>query len=215
MSQYRDHLDAARARIETLEAKLKERDAALAARDAELAEVRAEVERLRGGGSGDDGPNDSRSGQRALFVALAVCGFATATGYAVVRPTHCLQRSVSYAATVEASPGGVEARSGHAMLLPTRLDLEAERVRLGRLAGAAVERGKLRAQACWEMDGPHGDANVTVAFEPSGGVRVELDDASFSGTAVGDCVVDAFRSAAPVLPPFNGEPLRLTTRVSL
>ncbi|MGK4001852.1 hypothetical protein WMF31_04470 [Sorangium sp. So ce1036] len=215
MSQYRDHLDAARARIETLEAKLKERDAALAARDAELAEVRAEIERLRGG-SGDDGPHDGRGGQRALFVALAVCGFATATGYAVVRPTHCMQRSITYPATVEASPRGIDGHAGHAMLLPARRGLDAERVRLGRVAGAAIERGKLNAQACWQLDGPRGEGSVTVVFAPSGDVEVELgDDAPYAGTEVGDCVVDAFRSAAPALRAFDGEPLRLTTHLSL
>jgi hypothetical protein len=47
MSQYRDHRDAARHRIEALEIKLAEREAALALQGAELAERDAEIVRLR------------------------------------------------------------------------------------------------------------------------------------------------------------------------
>ncbi|MDI1475247.1 hypothetical protein [Polyangium sp. y55x31] len=45
--EYRNNLDAARMRIETLEAKLTEREASLKAREAELAEQNAEITRLR------------------------------------------------------------------------------------------------------------------------------------------------------------------------
>ncbi|HVK67323.1 MAG TPA: hypothetical protein VM694_22715, partial [Polyangium sp.] len=45
--EYRNNLDAARMRIETLEAKLAEREASLRAREAELAEQTAENTRLR------------------------------------------------------------------------------------------------------------------------------------------------------------------------
>jgi hypothetical protein len=45
--EYRNDLEAARLRINTLEAKLDESKAALDARDAELAECRAERDRLR------------------------------------------------------------------------------------------------------------------------------------------------------------------------
>lgn len=215
MSQYRDSLDAARARIETLEAKLKERDAAIAARDAELAEIRAEVERLRGG-SNDDGPPDGglhgRSGQRALLVALAVCGFATATGYAMVRPTHCV-RTVSFS-HVSNPQHFFEAAHGGAVIEPGMSRSErAARVRLGRAAGAAIEDAKIRVQSCSQPDGPSGEGSVTVTFEPSGRARVELDGFPYAGTPVGECVADVFRSAR--VPPFDWEPLTLTTRFSL
>ncbi|WP_437951746.1 hypothetical protein WME98_13830 [Sorangium sp. So ce296] len=212
MSHYRDHLDAARARIETLEAKLKEREAALAARDAELAEVRAEVERLRGG-SGDDGPPDGpqgrAGGQRALLVALAVCGFATATGYAMVRPAHCPQRGAPYPASAEVLP---RSHDGHDAW-SSRAD--AARLRVGRAAGAALEHGRVRAQRCWQPDGPSGEGSVTVTFAPSGDAQVELDGPPYAGTEVGECVVDAFRAAASRVPSFDWEPLTLTTRFSL
>jgi hypothetical protein len=211
MSHYRDHLDAARARIETLEAKLKERDAALAARDAEIAEIRAEVERLRGG-SNDDGPFDGPlgrgGGQRALLVALAVCSFATATGYAMVRPSHCLQRG-AYPASAEGMPRS----HGSYDTLSSRVD--GARVRVGKAAGAALEHGRVRAKRCWQPDGPSGEGSVTVTFAPSGEAQVELDGAPFAGTEVGACVVDAFRAAAARVPAFDGEPIRLTTPISL
>jgi hypothetical protein len=47
MSQYRDHRDAARHRVDALESKLAERDADLAAKGAALAEREAEIVRLR------------------------------------------------------------------------------------------------------------------------------------------------------------------------
>ncbi|WP_437673427.1 hypothetical protein [Sorangium sp. So ce131] len=216
MSQYRDHLDAARARIETLEAKLKERDAALAARDAELAEVRAEVERLRGG-SRDDGPLDGppgRGGPRALFMALAVCGFATATGYAMIRPSHCLQRTAMFPATADASPFSSEGAEARAAAEPGSRRATMARVRLGRAAGAAIEHGKARAQRCWEPGGPTGEGSVTVTFEPSG-PRVELEGAPYEGTQVGECVIESFRDAAAKVPAYDGEPLTLTARFSL
>ncbi|WP_437764212.1 hypothetical protein WMF27_36645 [Sorangium sp. So ce281] len=212
MSHYRDHLDAARARIETLEAKLKERDAALAARDAEIAEIRAEVERLRGG-SDDDGPPDGPlgrgGGQRALLVALAVCSFATATGYAMVRPSHCLQRGGAYPLSAEVSLRSQEGYDAWS----SRVD--GARVRVSKAAGAALEHGRVRAKRCWQPGGPSGEGSVTVTFAPSGEAHVALDGAPFAGTEVGACVVDAFQGAAARVPAFEGEPLRLTTPISL
>ncbi|WP_437620934.1 hypothetical protein [Sorangium sp. So ce1151] len=212
MSHYRDHLDAARARIETLEAKVKERDAALAARDAEIAEIRAEVERLRGG-SGDDGPFDGPhgrgGGQRALLVALAVCGFASATGYAMVRPSHCPQRSAAYPASVEVSP------LGHDGLGPGASRGISERPRLTTdvAAAAALERGSHHAQRCWQPDGPSGDGTVTVTFLRSGRAEVSLDGTPYEGTEVGECVTEAFRAAATRVRPF--EPMTMKTLFSM
>ncbi|MDC3962492.1 hypothetical protein [Polyangium jinanense] len=62
--EYRNNLDAARMRIETLEAKLAEREASLKAREAELAEQNAEITRLRQTGGK---PAESRGVWIALF----------------------------------------------------------------------------------------------------------------------------------------------------
>lgn len=73
MSGYRDDLEAARHRIETLEAKLVERDASLNAREAELAEQRAELARARrdtaGAGTAGGGTKDKTI---VLAIALSV-----------------------------------------------------------------------------------------------------------------------------------------------
>jgi hypothetical protein len=223
MSHYRDSLDAARARIETLEAKLNERDASLAARDAELAENRAEVARLRGeGGNDDDRPLDgldARGGQRVLFAALALCGFATATGYAMVRPVHCHQRGAAPAVAVRSMAGS------RAPLEPIDLGVtvssetngpaqRASRVRLGKAMVAALDAAKQRVDVCRPAgDGePRGEGSVTVTFQPDGGSTVELGP-PYDGTAVGACVAQIYRSAR--VPQFDGQPISLTARFDL
>ncbi|AKT37119.1 hypothetical protein [Chondromyces crocatus] len=92
MTCYRDDLDAARARIETLEARIREREASLEVRDAELAELRAEVDRgKRGQEGGLAGPRlEAGAGsQRSVLVALGACMFLTTAAYAMVRPARC------------------------------------------------------------------------------------------------------------------------------
>lgn len=70
--EYRNDLEAARLRINTLEAKLDESKAALDARDAELAECKAERDRLR---QAKQDPKSSKG--RFSFVSFAV-GFGVA-----------------------------------------------------------------------------------------------------------------------------------------
>ncbi len=142
-------------------------------------------------------------------MALAVCGFATATGYAMVRPAHCPQRGAPYPASAEMLP---RSHDGHDHG-SSRVD--AARLRVGRAAGAALEHGRVRAQRCWQPGGPSGEGSVTVTFAPSGEAQVELDGPPYAGTEVGECVSDAFRAAATRVPAFNGEALTLTTPFSL
>ncbi len=72
MSGYRDDLEAARHRIETLEAKLVERDASLHAREAELAEHRAELARARRDTVGAAGGGGTKDKTIVLAIALSV-----------------------------------------------------------------------------------------------------------------------------------------------
>jgi hypothetical protein len=65
--EYRNDLEAARLRINTLEAKLEESKASIEARDAELAEYRTERDRLRQT-AGKNGP----SSRRALYTVAAI-----------------------------------------------------------------------------------------------------------------------------------------------
>lgn len=87
MAKYRDDLDAARLRMETLEAKLAERDAelsereaALAARDAELAELKAEKERK--GSSFFEPSEEQAKPQRSnrVWLLLAIVVIVAAAG---------------------------------------------------------------------------------------------------------------------------------------
>ena len=76
MAQYRDELEAARHRVDTLKAQLDERDASLRARDAELTEQRAENERLRKGGAPPARPRST-----LMVVALVLVTVIGAIGY--------------------------------------------------------------------------------------------------------------------------------------
>jgi hypothetical protein len=222
MSHYRDHLDAAQARIETLEAKLNERDASLAARDAELAEMRAEIARLRGDGQDEERPprgHDLRDGQRALLAALAVCGFATATGYAVVRPSHCHGGRAFSAPVVRPTPTPVATIDamdlgptvGSATIGPAQ---RAAPVHVSDAAFAALEDAKRRVDACRQEGdgGPSGPGSATIAFLPAGGVEVFLAP-PYAGTDVGACVAQIYRAAR--VPRFDGKPIFMTANFSL
>jgi len=68
---------------------------------------------------------------------------------------------------------------------------------------AAVSLGNINVQSCKKPDGPTGTSHVKVTFSPDGSVfMVVVDNGIFSGTAVGDCVTDKFRSAH--VPAFAG-----------
>jgi hypothetical protein len=87
MSQYRDDLDAAQRRVETLEAKLKERDATIAVKEAELAEREADLARLERGAEhrrelpSTAPPGSPRYHTNLLGLVLAASSFAMAAGY--------------------------------------------------------------------------------------------------------------------------------------
>lgn len=106
MSGYRDELEAARHRIETLEAKIAERDASLNARDAELSELRAEVSRTRRNGvpkeAGDAPPKDKTI---LLGIVLAVSFLALVGGVlAVWRVDQSMQEEANPPPVLAPSP---------------------------------------------------------------------------------------------------------------
>jgi len=75
--EYRNDLEAARLRLETLEAKLDEREASLRAREAEIAELRAERDRLRARDEkGGDRPSFARRFIVPVLTHLVVAGLA-------------------------------------------------------------------------------------------------------------------------------------------
>lgn len=80
--QYRNDLEAAQLRINTLEAKLDETKASLNARDAEIAELRTERDRLREAvPQATSAP--SRSSQKAIVLLAGVVGVMACVGVAI------------------------------------------------------------------------------------------------------------------------------------
>ena len=63
------------------------------------------------------------------------------------------------------------------------------------------------------QQGPGGDATVTVTFLRSGNAAVELEGEPYEGTAVGDCIAEAFRAAAARVRP--SEPMTMMTQFSM
>jgi hypothetical protein len=219
MSHYRDHIEAAQARIETLEAKLMERDAALTARDAELAEIRAEVARLRGGRSSSPAAfagASGASGQRALLAAVAMCGFATAAAYAMVRPEcHSAYRTTRHLAM--APPDDVTSwvvPDDVAQALRTQ-PARNERKFDARAAVRAIEDASRRAKECKRPGGPVGEGEVTLILQPDGSLSIaEVSEPPYAGTDVGECVANTFFRTVSV-PPYDGEPLTVVRRFSI
>lgn len=136
MAKYRDDLDAARLRMETLEAKLAERDAelgerdaALAARDAELAEIKAEKER-KGSSFFEPSEEQAKPQQRnAVWLLLALLVILAAGGaIGLVQMKASDRRAVAEKAAAEAEH------------LREKEKLEAERA-----AREEAKKAKLRA----------------------------------------------------------------------
>ena len=92
---YRNDLEAARLRINTLEAKLEESKASIEARDAELAECTRERDRLRQ----TAGPKSSSS--PGMMLGIAALGFALASGLGFILGA---QRSGSTGQTADVAP---------------------------------------------------------------------------------------------------------------
>jgi len=74
----------------------------------------------------------------------------------------------------------------------------------GAAAGALARVGVSQCAASGQV----GTGHVSVTFSPSGRVsEAVVDDAVFSGTPAGRCVISAFFNAS--VPPFNGSPVRV------
>lgn len=215
MGHYRDDLDAARARIETLEAKVKEREAALGVREAELSEMRCEIARLQRGGEArpalgaGDGPT---AGQRAVLVALAMCGLAMSAGYAFLQPSYCH------------APLEVRAPRPFPVSLPVHLPQVGAEIQAPTAGGAAFDQTAATkalgdaaelARNC-EQDGEgRRSIRVRVVFAPSGGVSSATVIGELRGpTAMSQCVSETFKSVARV-PAFDGSPVSVVKSVRM
>jgi len=85
---------------------------------------------------------------------------------------------------------------------------EGERAPLSRGAAlSALGSAATQAAACKRTDGPTGSGTASVTFSPDGPVKSVSVSAPFAGTAVGQCVMAAFRGAH--VPPFSGSSVTL------
>ena len=212
MTHYRDDLDAARARIETLEAKVKEREAALDAREAELSEMRGEISRLQRGGEPGAGEGPGR-GQRAILVALAASGFVMASGYALMMPSSRCH-----------APLEVRAPRPLPVSLPMKLqqggDDEAPPPAAGGVAfdrGAAtmaLARAADQAKACKPEGQGRRSHRVKVVFQPNGSVSsATVMGEPLGPTAMSECLSETFRSVR--VPAFDGGPVAVSKTVKM
>jgi hypothetical protein len=72
---------------------------------------------------------------------------------------------------------------------------------------AALGSAASAAAACKRVDGPSGSGSASVTFSPDGPVKSVSVSPPFAGTAVGQCIVSAFRGAH--VPPFSGSSITL------
>ena len=72
---------------------------------------------------------------------------------------------------------------------------------------AALGSSGAAAAACKRSDGPRGSGSANVTFSPDGSVKSVSVSPPFAGTAVGQCVVNAFRGAR--VPAFSGSSITL------
>lgn len=72
---------------------------------------------------------------------------------------------------------------------------------------AALGTASAAATGCKREGGPTGSGSASVTFSPEGAVKAVTVSAPFAGTAVGQCVVGAFRGAH--VPPFSGSSITL------
>lgn len=229
MTQYRDDLDAARARIETLEAKLREREASLDAREAELSELRSEIARLRrdpGGAHASLRDPETTAGQRALLVALAACGFTLLAGYAMVRPATCGMARMRQASSVPRMPAeltrmpsispGVESPAPDlfpTIAPPASVLEDGERDFDRKAASRALKRAAMEARSCADEGGPTGLTKVDVTFQPNGEVSAVQMTPDVVGTPAALCLYKVFGKAH--VPPFEGEEVTVSKSVNL
>jgi hypothetical protein len=72
---------------------------------------------------------------------------------------------------------------------------------------AALSSAASAATNCKRADGPTGAGMASITFSADGPVKSVSISAPFAGTAVGQCISSAFRSAH--VPPFSGSSLTL------
>jgi TonB family protein len=204
MSQYRDELEAARHRIETLEAKLREREASLDARDAELAEHRAEVDRLRRSSAGsDNGRIGAVSGGRValvLTIGAAAAVFAAGVAFVLARQ----EAAEDPGDVAEAPPPvgmvplepDVPPKAFEPPAPPPAVTAEPSSVAVLR---AAFDASRPEVRRCYEGEltkrpNASGTVRVTIGVGEKGGVKsVSLGDSPVRSPTLDTCLIKIFK----------------------
>lgn len=208
MSQYRDDLEAARLRADTLEAKVKERDAALAARDAELLERDAEVARLRGalGLGAEPSREPGRRTPWPVLVMGSAMLVAVAGSFTLAR-SPCALRDARPLRVVSdfdgADPGPSVPAPELVPIAPTEIDAEPGPSTAAE-AHAIVLEASRAVKTCYELElatrpGLAGRIDATLHVDSAGDVtRVELGASPMRTAAFDACVTRAL--SAPTFP---------------
>jgi TonB family protein len=201
MSQYRDELEAARHRIETLEAKVRERDAALEARDAELAERRAEVERLRrSSSSGAENRVGTISGGR-IAVVLGVGAFAAvlSVGVAVAVASHRSTSDDVVEAPAPVKMVPLQPDPPRSFEPPAPLPSAVKEPPNLAILREAFDASRPEVRKCYEKElqkrpNASGTVRVTIAVAAKGGVEsVTLGESPVRSATLDACLIKNFK----------------------
>ncbi|HEU4412253.1 MAG TPA: hypothetical protein VFS43_43830 [Polyangiaceae bacterium] len=214
MSGYRDQLEAARLRIESLEANLAERNAALGAREAELRELAAKLGRREPSAQAPRPPAAWALIFGAGLVA-AVTLFANSHARQQLRMTEARAEMLAHTVKLceernalsprapadEPPPYAAERRDEPPAVPEPAFDRRAASRALNEAAGQA-------RRSCWRADAPKLPLRVRVTFSPSGKASEVSTDAPVH-TAAGRCLERVFTQAK--VPPFEGAPMHVST----
>lgn len=226
MSGYRDQLEAARLRIESLEANLAERNAALGAREAELREMAAKLGR-RDPSTQPQAPQTAWAVTFGAGLIVAVSLFANSHAQKQIHLAEAhLRRAEANAHACEARARAAET-SGKADEAPPQQDiafplrpsspqpeivagtpeptvLDDDTFDRGAASRALREAGERARSSCLRAGAPELPLKVKVTFLPGGEASQATTDAPLHATPAGRCLERAFLRTE--VPPFTGAP---------
>ncbi|AUX47284.1 uncharacterized protein SOCE26_088020 [Sorangium cellulosum] len=205
MSQYRDELEAARRRVDTLEAKVRERDAALEVRELELAEREAEIAMLRRS-AGEAAPPLlaplSRGRLLGIF-GLGAIASCLSMGVAVLLvngPCRHVDAILVEPARLPDAPAKVQADEPEA-LEPARLGAAEEKARSAdvQIIQQGIAQAKRKVRACYQRELANrpdaaGSVQVTLEIDQAGAVSdLTLSESTVRSPAFDVCLTRVYR----------------------
>ncbi|WP_437673516.1 AgmX/PglI C-terminal domain-containing protein [Sorangium sp. So ce131] len=205
MSQYRDELEAARRRLDTLEAKVRERDAALEVRELELAEREAEIAMLRrSAGEGSPPLLAPLSRGRLLGIfglgAIASCLSIGVAVLLVNGPCRYEGELLVEPAALPEPPAQVQADEPEA-LAPALLGAAEENARSTdvQIIKQGITQAKRKVRACYQQElasrpDSAGSIQVTLEIDQAGAVSdITLSESTVRSPAFDACLTRVYR----------------------